>query len=96
MLEAPRLDAVKLGVVGNRVLVAVQTFDIARLTTHAVPIVPGTFIAVTGSGPDGDSNGSGKTSFLGAVSLLLANHNGGLSSDGRLARACCSSRNRPG
>ncbi len=87
VLEAPRLEAVKLGAVGNRVLVGVQTFDIARLTTHAVPIVPGTFIAVTGAGPDGDSNGSGKTSFLGAVSLLLAEPQWRLSSDGRLTRA---------
>jgi hypothetical protein len=58
--------------VGSRELVAVQTFDIARLTTHAVPIVPGTFIAVSGVGPKGDSNGSGKTSFLAAVTVLLA------------------------
>ena len=49
-----------------------QTFDLARLTTHVVPIVPGTFIAVSGIGPDGDSNGSGKTSFLSAISILLA------------------------
>ncbi|MBB5912179.1 hypothetical protein BJY24_001046 [Nocardia transvalensis] len=59
------------GVVGNRHLVAVQTFDIARLTTHAVALVPGTFVAVSGQGPKSDSNGSGKTSFLAAVSLLL-------------------------
>ena len=85
ILEAPRLDTVNLGVVGNRVLMAVQTFDIARLTTHAVPIVPGTFIAVTGAGPDGDSNGSGKTTFLGAVSLLLGEPQWRLTSDGRLA-----------
>ena len=58
--------------VGSRELVAVQTFDVARLTTHAVPIVPGTFIAVSGVGPKGDSNGSGKTSFLAAVTVLLA------------------------
>jgi hypothetical protein len=61
----------RTGIVGNRHLVAVQTFDIARLTTHAVPLVPGTFVAVSGQGPKGDSNGSGKTSFLAAVSLLL-------------------------
>lgn len=59
------------GVVGARHLIAVQTFDVARLTTHPVPLVPGTFIAVSGEGPDGDSNGSGKTSFLAAVSILL-------------------------
>ncbi|MFG2227701.1 hypothetical protein [Streptomyces sp. NPDC048644] len=60
------------GVVGDRHLVALQTFDIARLTTHAVPLVPETFIAVSGMGPREDSNGSGKTSFLIAVSVLLA------------------------
>ncbi|MFF7159747.1 hypothetical protein [Streptomyces sp. NPDC008139] len=60
------------GIVGERHLVAVQTFDIARLTTHAVPVVPETFVAVSGMGPQDDSNGSGKTSFLIAVSLLLA------------------------
>ncbi len=58
--------------VGARELIAVQTFDIARLTTHAVPVVPGTFIAVSGVGPKGDSNGSGKTSFLAAITVLLA------------------------
>ncbi|WP_346052047.1 hypothetical protein [Amycolatopsis dongchuanensis] len=51
---------------------AVQTFDVARLTTHAIPIVAGTFIAVSGVGPKSDSNGSGKTSFLAAVTVLLA------------------------
>jgi hypothetical protein len=60
------------GVVGDRQLVGVQTFDLARLTTHALPLVPGTFVAVSGRGPKNDSNGSGKTSFLAAVSLLLA------------------------
>ncbi len=59
------------GVVGDRQLVGVQCFDIARLTTHAVPLVPGTFVAVSGVGPKADSNGSGKTSFLAAVSVLL-------------------------
>jgi hypothetical protein len=60
------------GIVGNRQLVAVQVFDISRLTTHPVPIMPGTFVAVSGVGPRGDSNGSGKTSFLSAISILLA------------------------
>lgn len=59
-------------VVDSRELIAVQTFDVARLTTHAIPIVPGTFIAVSGVGPKGDSNGSGKTSFLAAITVLLA------------------------
>ena len=60
------------GIVGDRQLIAVQVFDIARLTTHPVPIRPGTFVAVSGVGPKGDSNGSGKTSFLSAISVLLA------------------------
>jgi len=60
-----------LGIVADRNLVAIQTFDISRLTTHPVEVVPGTFIAVSGTGPKGDSNGSGKTSFQAAVSVLL-------------------------
>jgi hypothetical protein len=60
-----------LGIVADRHLVAVQTFDISRLTSHPVEIVPGTFVAVSGIGPKGDSNGSGKTSFQAAVSILL-------------------------
>src|ERR1700722_12464270 len=59
------------GIVGDRHLVAVQTSDISRLTTHPVAVTPCKFVAVTGRGPKGDSNGSGKTSFLAAVSLLL-------------------------
>lgn len=68
----PAPPAASWGAVGVRNLICVQTFDIARLTTHAIPLVPGTFIAVSGVGPDGDSNGSGKTSFLSALSVLLA------------------------
>lgn len=60
-----------IGIVGHRPLIAVQTWEIARLTPHPVPLVPARFIAVSGTGPDGDSNGSGKTSFLAAISLLL-------------------------
>jgi len=72
-MNAPRpAESSDRGLVGERQLLAVQTFDLARLTTHVVPIVPGTFIAVSGIGPDGDSNGSGKTSFLSAISILLA------------------------
>ncbi|MCF6733694.1 hypothetical protein [Blastococcus sp. KM273129] len=59
-----------LGVIGTRQLVAVQTFDIARLTSHPVVLRPSSFIAVTGRGPR-DSNESGKTSFNAAVALLL-------------------------
>ncbi|KOX25820.1 MULTISPECIES: hypothetical protein [unclassified Streptomyces] len=80
------------GIVGDRQLIAVQAFDIARLTAHAVPIIPETFIAVSGLGPKDDSNGSGKTSFLIAVSLLLADPqwrletNGGRHASGILFR----------
>lgn len=65
-------DAVgdRLGIIGTRQLVAVQTFDIARLTSDPVVLRPSCFIAVTGRGPT-DSNESGKTSFNAAVSLLL-------------------------
>ncbi|MDP9458687.1 MAG: hypothetical protein M3Q22_00040 [Actinomycetota bacterium] len=78
---APGADT-RSGVIGDRHLLAVQTFDIARLTTYPVPLVPGTFVAVSGVGPKGDSNGSGKTSFLGAVSLLLGESQWRLESDG--------------
>jgi hypothetical protein len=70
------------GIVGDRHLVAIQTFDISRLTTHAVAIVPGTFVAVSGIGPKGDSNGSGKTTFLAALSILLADPQWNLESSG--------------
>lgn len=74
------------GIVNGRQLLAIQTFDISRLTTHAVEIVPDTFIAVSGIGPKGDSNGSGKTSFLAAISVLLADPQWGLQRNGgRLA-----------
>lgn len=56
--------------IGTRQLIAVQTFDIARLTSVPVAIIPGVFVAVTGRGPK-DSNESGKTSFLAALALLL-------------------------
>lgn len=59
------------GVIGRRQLACVQTIDIARLTAHPVALVPGAFVAVGGRGPKGDSNESGKTSFLAACSLLL-------------------------
>jgi len=59
------------GIVGDRQLICVQTFDIARLTTHPVELVPGSFVAVGGRGPRGDSNESSKTSFLASTALLL-------------------------
>ncbi len=58
------------GSIGDRELVCLQTLDIGRLRSAPVPITPGTFIAVSGRGPKGDSNGSGKTTFLAAISLL--------------------------
>ncbi|MFJ1931569.1 hypothetical protein ACIPLC_15210 [Kitasatospora sp. NPDC086801] len=61
---------IDLGIIGDRQLVAVQTFDIARHPSAAVVTVPGSFVAVTGKGPE-DSNESGKTSWLAAVALLL-------------------------
>jgi chromosome segregation protein len=70
MTIAPDVPEERLGFIGSRQLVAVQTLDIARLTAHPVGLIPETFIAVTGMGPT-DSNESGKTSFLSAVSLLL-------------------------
>lgn len=79
-------DTGSTGLVGNRKLVAVQTFDIGRLTTHPVPIVPSSFVAVSGEGPKGDSNGSGKTTFLSAVSLLLADPQWRLKRDGQFAK----------
>ncbi len=69
-LDRTASDA-QAGFVGDRQLLCVQTFDIARLTTHPVVLRPGTFIAVGGRGPRGDSNESGKTSFLAATGLLL-------------------------
>ena len=75
----------EIGIIGNRHLVALQTIDIARLTTHPVPLVPGTFIAVSGQGPKGDSNGSGKTSFLAAISLLLGDAQWRLEANGSQA-----------
>ncbi|CNF68078.1 Uncharacterized conserved protein [Mycobacterium tuberculosis] len=57
-------------VVGDRTLVAVQAVNISRLSTHPVPMVPGTLIVVAGQGPK-DSNGAGKSSFIAAITALL-------------------------
>ncbi|MCU1461675.1 MAG: hypothetical protein JWO37_1750 [Acidimicrobiales bacterium] len=59
------------GIVGRRQLIAVQTIELGRLTHHPVPLVPSALVAVSGTGPERDSNGSGKTTFLASVSLLL-------------------------
>lgn len=71
MTEPSLFGAPSGGIVGQRQLVAVQTIDLGRLTHHPVPMVPSALVAVSGTGPDRDSNGSGKTTFLAAVSLLL-------------------------
>lgn len=100
-MTSPPTSDLSRGIVGDRQLVAVQAFDIARLTAHAVPIVPETFIAVSGLGPKDDSNGSGKTSFLIAVSLLLADPqwrletNGGRHASGILFRPDAMASTKP-
>jgi hypothetical protein len=58
-------------VVGGRVLVGIQMVDIARLSTHPVPVISEGLITVAGQGPK-DSNGAGKSSFIAALSLLHA------------------------
>ncbi|MDA0638947.1 chromosome partitioning protein ParA, partial [Nonomuraea sp. MCN248] len=57
-------------IVGDRVLIAVQAVNISRLSTHPVPVVPGTLIVVAGAGPK-DSNGAGKSSFIASITALL-------------------------
>jgi hypothetical protein len=58
-------------IVGDRVLVGLQSVRISRLSTHPVPLAAGTLIAVAGQGPK-DSNGAGKSSLIAQVSLLHA------------------------
>jgi chromosome segregation protein len=58
-------------VVSGRVLVGIQMVDIARLSTHPVPVISEGLITVAGQGPK-DSNGAGKSSFIAALSLLHA------------------------
>ncbi|MBT2412548.1 hypothetical protein J7I94_18605 [Streptomyces sp. ISL-12] len=58
-------------IVGDRVLVGLQSVRVSRLSTHPVPIAAGTLIAVAGQGPK-DSNGAGKSSLLAQISLLHA------------------------
>ncbi|WP_345033771.1 hypothetical protein [Streptomyces sannanensis] len=59
-----------LGIIGDRQLLCIQTFDIARHPSTAVGLIPGCFVAVSGKGPR-DANESGKTSWLASVALLL-------------------------
>jgi hypothetical protein len=58
-------------IVGDRVLIRLQSVRISRLSTHPVPLAAGTLIAVAGQGPK-DSNGAGKSSLIAQVSLLHA------------------------
>lgn len=58
-------------IVGDRVLVGLQSVRISRLSTHPLPVAAGTLIAVAGQGPK-DSNGAGKSSLLAQISLLHA------------------------
>ncbi|MEV6761318.1 hypothetical protein AB0N16_11820 [Streptomyces sp. NPDC051105] len=58
-------------IVGDRVLVGLQSVRISRLSTHPIPLAAGTLIAVAGQGPK-DSNGAGKSSLLAQISLLHA------------------------
>ncbi len=58
-------------IVGDRVLVGLQSVRVSRLSTHPVPVAAGTLIAVAGQGPK-DSNGAGKSSLLAQISLLHA------------------------
>lgn len=67
-------------IVGDRVLVGLQSVRVSRLSTHPVPIAAGTLIAVAGQGPK-DSNGAGKSSLLRAVPQL----SGGV----RVGLVCC-------
>lgn len=74
-----------LGLIGDRQLTVTQTFYIGRLTSHPIQLIPGTFVAVHGRGPRRDSNGSGKTTWLAAVSLLLGDPQWRLASGGTAA-----------
>lgn len=74
-----------LGLIGDRQLTVTQTFHIGRLTSHPIQLIPGTFVAVHGRGPRRDSNGSGKTTWLAAVSLLLGDPQWRLASGGTAA-----------
>lgn len=71
MSEPTLFGAPAGGIIGRRQLIAVQTIDLGRLTHHPVPLAPSAVVAVSGTGPERDSNGSGKTTFLASVSLLL-------------------------
>lgn len=74
-----------LGLIGDRQLTVTQMFHIGRLTSHPIQLIPGTFVAVHGRGPRRDSNGSGKTTWLAAVSLLLGDPQWRLASGGTAA-----------
>ncbi|MEV5703541.1 hypothetical protein [Actinoallomurus sp. NPDC052274] len=85
MTSAIDIEAAGLGgVVGRRDLIALQTLEIGTLTSHPIPIIPGQFITVAGRGPV-DSNGSGKTTFLSAITLILADPQWRLHESGKYA-----------
>lgn len=84
------------GIIGRRALVAVQTFEVGRLTSDPVPFIPSTFVAVTGRGPRGDSNGSGKTTLLSAVSLLTGDPQWRLAGGGQAAAGLLFEPNKGG
>ena len=84
------------GIIGRRALVAVQTFEVGRLTSDPVPLIPSTFVAVTGRGPRGDSNGSGKTTLLSAVSLLTGDPQWRLAGGGQAAAGLLFEPNKGG
>ncbi|WP_026257039.1 chromosome partitioning protein ParA [Actinopolymorpha alba] len=69
MTSTPHRDDA-VDIIGDRTLVAVQAVNISRLSTHPVPIVPGTLLVVAGQGPK-DSNGAGKSSFIASITALL-------------------------
>lgn len=58
------------GLIGPRRLLVLQTVRITRLNSLPVPLVPDALVLVSGRGPK-DSNDSGKTNLLAAISLLL-------------------------
>jgi hypothetical protein len=71
MRTVPRVA--ERGMIGRRTLTCVQLIDIGRLPGNPVYLRPGSFIAVTGVGPD-DSNETSKTTFLAALTLLAGDH----------------------
>lgn len=82
----------ELGIVGARQLHAAQVIDIGRLTSHVVPVIPGTFVAITGRGPKGDSNNSGKRRIWRRSRFCSATRSGSLLQAASMPTRCCSTR----